>query len=185
MSTTAEEQREMARVRSLRYYYSHKKEVQARNDAWWRAHPEKLKEKVRRRSLRRREKLKAYRKIYRSKNREKLNAASRKWLRTEAGKLAIARHNHVRRCRKLGLQSNNLGIAEWMRQVRQNPFMRCHWCGTKVSGRRIHFDHVIALSNGGSHAIGNLCAACPDCNRSKSSRALSNWLVNNQAFLPL
>lgn len=76
-------------------------------------------------------------------------------------------------------------IAEWMREIRRQRVVRCHWCGTKIPGRRVHFDHVVALANGGPHSIGNLCASCPECNLSKQARALQDWISRGQTFLNL
>ncbi|WP_306317623.1 MULTISPECIES: HNH endonuclease [unclassified Streptomyces] len=41
-------------------------------------------------------------------------------------------------------------------------------------------DHVIPLSKGGRHAIGNLMPACMPCNMSKSASFLSVWRAKRQ-----
>lgn len=74
-------------------------------------------------------------------------------------------------------------IKRWIIEVRTKPFVRCHWCGTKVSGSDIHFDHIVPLARGGTHTIGNLCASCAECNQTKHARLLSDWVVNGQMFL--
>ncbi len=89
----------------------------------------------------------------------------------------------TRRARQKGVQIDLRLIRQWMAEVRTKPFVRCHWCGTKIRGQRIHFDHIIALANQGTHTIGNLCCACDDCNLKKSARAISDWIVNGQRFL--
>lgn len=94
-------------------------------------------------------------------------------------------HHALRRARKKATQVDTTGIEAWIKAMRKLPFVRCHWCGTKVHGRQIHFDHVVALSRGGEHTISNLCAACKECNLSKGARAIGNWLCNGQTFLPL
>lgn len=38
-----------------------------------------------------------------------------------------------------------------------------------------HFDHVIPLSRGGRHGIGNLLPACAPCNLAKGARFLAEW----------
>jgi 5-methylcytosine-specific restriction endonuclease McrA len=38
-----------------------------------------------------------------------------------------------------------------------------------------HIDHIVPLSRGGRHAIGNLMPACAFCNLSKHARVLSEW----------
>jgi len=46
---------------------------------------------------------------------------------------------------------------------------RCVYCGTSLGLERATLDHVFPLSRGGSHAPGNLVAACPACNQMKGS----------------
>lgn len=38
-----------------------------------------------------------------------------------------------------------------------------------------HLDHVVPLSRGGQHTIGNIVAACPSCNCSKKDLLLVEW----------
>ena len=38
-----------------------------------------------------------------------------------------------------------------------------------------HLDHVLALSRGGRHAIGNLLPACAPCNLTKAAKLLAEW----------
>lgn len=48
----------------------------------------------------------------------------------------------------------------------------CAYCR---SAPHEHFDHVVPLSRGGRHAIGNLLPACAACNLAKGARLLSEW----------
>lgn len=92
----------------------------------------------------------------------------------------------ARRAKKRAATIGNTStILEWIKEIRSKPFTRCHWCGTKVSGSNIHFDHVVALAKGGSHSIDNLCVSCQPCNSKKYTKPLSEWSVNSQTFLPL
>ena len=47
----------------------------------------------------------------------------------------------------------------------------CQYCGTKAKGLTI--DHVIPRYRGGQHSWSNLVTACPECNRKKGGRTLS------------
>lgn len=49
---------------------------------------------------------------------------------------------------------------------------RCVYCSRR---RPLTMDHVIPLSRGGRHSIGNLLPACASCNASKSNRFLVEW----------
>lgn len=113
-----------------------------------------------------------------------MRAANRKW--AKANKQKIRAKDLKRRAiqAKVTLGNTKL-IAQWMREVRNQVFVRCHWCGTKVKGRKVHFDHVVAMSKGGAHSISNLCISCPECNLSKQDRALTEWIARGQTFLSL
>lgn len=59
------------------------------------------------------------------------------------------------------------------RQVKRVTFRdcgrRCVYCGTALGLENATLDHVIPLSRGGSHHLGNLVAACQPCNQRKGS----------------
>ena len=189
-----------------------KDHINSRNKAYWAARPEKLRAKELRHRERRKPAMKEYRKLYRLRNldevrrknrewqqRRKLHRRdymkkyydsspstfrerSRAWYRANPGKHSV--HIVKRRRKQAECPIHEISVInEWMKEVRSKDYARCHWCGTKVNGSEIHFDHVVPLAKGGAHSIGNLCASCADCNRTKHARALSDWIVNGQTFL--
>lgn len=48
----------------------------------------------------------------------------------------------------------------------------CAYCG---SSENMTIDHVVPLSRGGTHSIGNLLPACGFCNFSKGAKLLTEW----------
>ena len=58
--------------------------------------------------------------------------------------------------------------------VREKVFKRdnykCVYCGASGNGIRLEIDHVIPISNGGSHCMRNLVTSCRACNRRKGAR---------------
>ena len=50
----------------------------------------------------------------------------------------------------------------------------CVYCG---SNENITQDHVIPISRGGHHSIGNLVPACLSCNSRKQKRFITEWLL--------
>lgn len=48
----------------------------------------------------------------------------------------------------------------------------CFYC---QSQEKIVIDHVIPLSRGGSHSVGNLVSACQKCNLSKYNKFITEW----------
>ena len=47
----------------------------------------------------------------------------------------------------------------------------CAYCGAPSE----HIDHIIPLSRGGRHSIGNLTGACKSCNLSKGAKFITEW----------
>lgn len=79
----------------------------------------------------------------------------------------------IRRKRKGELRAARLEFAErdWARLLQQYRWS-CAYCGRKGE---LHRDHVLPLSRGGRHSVGNILPACPACNMSKKARLLSDW----------
>ena len=48
----------------------------------------------------------------------------------------------------------------------------CFYCGSKT---RIQADHVMPISRGGKHSIGNLVSSCQPCNLSKKDKTIMEW----------
>lgn len=57
----------------------------------------------------------------------------------------------------------------------------CTYCG---SSERITVDHVIPLSRGGLHSIGNLTPACLSCNASKGAQTVMEWRLRRMRNAP-
>lgn len=169
------------------WYLRNREKVLERAALRYRANPKEKIAKSKQYRQQNREKERAWAARFRAKNRDAINKKNKERYRKDKEKILIRLHEsyHKRRAAKLNSLGNPASIAYWMKEIRTKPFVRCHWCGTKVSGRKIHFDHIIPLSRNGTHTIGNLCAACADCNLSKNARLIPNWIVNGQRFLNL
>ncbi len=78
-----------------------------------------------------------------------------------------------RRARKLN-NPGSVGVTlrDWRRMVLAYRNC-CAYCDVWVE--HPHMDHVIPLSRGGRHAIGNVVPACSSCNFSKNARLLADW----------
>jgi 5-methylcytosine-specific restriction endonuclease McrA len=55
----------------------------------------------------------------------------------------------------------------------------CAYCG--ASGD-MEIEHVIAISKGGTHAMGNIVPACHDCNSSKRAKEPETWYRQQPFF---
>lgn len=54
----------------------------------------------------------------------------------------------------------------------------CAQCGSELEGRDWTIDHIIPVSKGGDHSIGNLQSMCRSCNGSKQDKdpIRNNWI---------
>jgi len=52
----------------------------------------------------------------------------------------------------------------------------CFYCQSKTA--KMTVDHVMPIAKGGTHSIGNIVAACVDCNLSKNSKTVMEWRMH-------
>lgn len=58
----------------------------------------------------------------------------------------------------------------------------CAYCGAQGD---MEIEHVVAISRGGAHDIGNIVPACHDCNTSKRRREMERWYREQPFFSEL
>ena len=99
-------------------------------------------------------------------NKDKRAAAGRRSYRKniEKERIRYTINNHKRRVATAGFVS-----AADLRRLREQP---CVGCGTTDN---LTVDHIIPLSRGGRHTIGNLQSLCGSCNSSKHARFMVEW----------
>lgn len=78
------------------------------------------------------------------------------------------------KARRRGWEGDGPGVSvtDWVRTLNRFDH-RCAYCGELPE--LLHMDHVVPLSRGGQHAIGNVLPACPGCNLSKNAKFLAEW----------
>lgn len=95
-------------------------------------------------------------------------------LHPERRRAVAANYRDRRRAR----ESEGAGIApaDWARTVRR--FLHsCAYCGACGP---LHMDHVVPLSRGGTHSIGNVLPACVGCNLGKHAMFLAEWKLRKK-----
>lgn len=99
-------------------------------------------------------------------------AKAKEW--REANRVYYQVRERNRKAMKLN-NPGSVGVSQrdWVRLCRRFANC-CVYCGIKPD-KSIEMDHVIPLTKGGRHAIGNVLPACHDCNLSKNARYLSDW----------
>jgi 5-methylcytosine-specific restriction endonuclease McrA len=102
-------------------------------------------------------------------------AAAVAWARANPTmRAAITNQNKARRRQWVQTNPGSVGVSsrDWVKVVRHYRH-HCAYCGGNKGG--IHMDHVIPISRGGRHAIGNVLPACQTCNLSKGAKLLAEW----------
>ncbi len=149
-------------------WYLANKEDQLSKGKAWRLQNKELKSATDKRwqSLNK-DKVNANSKAWRSRNPEKVAEVSKNYrtANPEAGRLKASR----RRAKK---------VANGVFLVKQSEAQKllakpCFYCG----GTSEHLDHVIPITKGGRHSVGNLVQSCQACNLSKNAKTIMEWRV--------
>ena len=150
-----EQRREYARLYHKKHYAEHRERLLAQTKEYAQHHPE-----IRRKIF----------ENYRAKHPEKYKA------HTAAShakrKAAMRGATHV------DPKANGL-ILRWRLQKR----FICYYCGTNLPTNMMHVDHIVPVTKGGKHEVGNLCRSCPACNIRKRNHPVGSVVVNGQRFL--
>ncbi len=141
-----------------------KRRVQA---AQWRAeNPEAAKAVAAKYRAANREKIREYGARYYSENRALKQEQFRRWAAANPERaLSITQG---RRARKRAAKTYYISPRD-LRRLRSRP---CIACG---STDKLSIDHLIPLSRGGSHGIGNVATLCQPCNSSKRELTWFEW----------
>ena len=108
------------------------------------------------------------------KNKDKKLAASaaHRVSHPEIAREASRKRRAIKRGATIG---SSVAITLWERKWRNSPVVVCYWCQRRVKPKNCHADHIIALSIGGPHDLGNLAISCSGCNSRKGARSISSW----------
>jgi 5-methylcytosine-specific restriction endonuclease McrA len=88
--------------------------------------------------------------------------------------LHLLYHRQKSKRRKAQMR-NSVAIQLKGRQVRERFRQfdnRCAYCGCTGD---LHIEHVVPISKGGPHAMGNIIPACKTCNFSKAAHEAESW----------
>ena len=157
---------EQDRARSAAYAVNHREQARARSTAYYAAHKEQGRMSRAAYRVTHKEQTQARAAAYR--------AAHQKELRAYFAAYHVAHiekaHSHraARRARKAAAPLNDLTAAQW-REIQVAYHYRCAYCGKK--SKQLTQDHILALSNNGSHTVHNIVPACQSCNSKKGKKA--------------
>jgi 5-methylcytosine-specific restriction endonuclease McrA len=98
-------------------------------------------------------------------------------------RLAVHRQEHPEMHRLYGQSKRSrdngvpdgLSIGEWQAMIG-----RVHGCAYCGSHEAVTLDHVVPLSRGGDHEIGNVVPCCRRCNASKFNLTFVEWMASTR-----
>lgn len=97
----------------------------------------------------------------------------RKW--RSVNPATVAGYKSIRRARE---RRGVIAEADW-KSLLNRAAGRCTYCGER---RPLTMEHVVPLSRGGSHSIGNVTPVCSGCNSSKGGKLLIEWRGRRRAL---
>lgn len=136
------------------YRQANRKKESARTKAWYKSNPEKAA---------------AGRESWYKANRAKAIANARNW--RLANPKATQKHNRNNQHKRRALKQNNGVFKVTSKDIKRMLARPCAYCADGST----HIDHIIPLSRGGGHSIGNLTGACASCNLSKGAKFITEW----------
>lgn len=122
-------------------------------------------------------------KAWREKNKDYDNATSAQWRKDNPERykeqMRNWRKNNKQRKRELEhrrrTRKQNNGVCSITPKDMRYLEGPCAYCG---STENITMDHVVPISRGGTHGIGNLVPCCSNCNSHKLDRTVMEWRMN-------
>jgi len=157
--------------------------------AWYERNRDRLSEEAKRKYAENSDEIKATALAWYHANKERAAETHRAWRlanlehkreRSRANAIAWSRANPQRkkangykgRAARRNAEVRVVTERDW-RRLCGRYHGRCAYCG---AAEELTQDHVIPISRGGRHAIGNLLPACRSCNSSKRTRLLVEWV---------
>jgi 5-methylcytosine-specific restriction endonuclease McrA len=140
------------------YYLNNKKKIDERNKNY---------NKINKRKRQKRER------IYYLENKESISEKSKIYIKNNP-----ERNRNASAKRRVRQMQNGVYLIT-SKELKNLYSANCFYCGFN---KNIEIDHIVPISRGGSHSIGNLISACMTCNRSKNNKYLVEWkaLKNDQ-----
>lgn len=128
----------------------------------------------------------AWMREYRKKHPEKFKLLNKKQRLREKNR-ASRRASHIKRRAILrgATAARSELVRDFITDIKSRDWVRCYYCRAKTPTNKIHFDHIVPVSKGGSHSISNISASCDKCNLRKKDKPASEMHWLNQGVLCL
>lgn len=173
----AKQHPESRRLSTQKYRLSHKEKINAYDKEYRRTH--KLSEYLRKRRwlLNNRGKAIATKKLWKSRNKEKVREELRRYHQEHPHYHQAAGHNYRARRRKAGALSKKDVQRVYEDNIKKYGTLTCYLCEEEVSFGEDSIDHKMPLFRGGSNLYENLAIAHKKCNSVKGAKTpMEYWI---------
>lgn len=169
------------RATSRSYYLRNREEVIARTRERQKANPDRYRAYARERYRANPEREAALKAARRARNPHVYRSWDAEYARRNPHLMRIKTQRRKARKRQNGTY---LITARDLRRALIRHQHRCAYCRAPL-GAKFDWDHVVPISRGGAHSVGNLVPACIRCNRSKHNLTVTEWRVRDARRLIL
>lgn len=161
-------------------YQRNKDRVKANAKRWKQENPERVKE-IRQKYLAEHAKEnREYQRRWAAEYRKNNPLNHRRWVASPEKLKQWRKANPEKyRNQKLRRRSREKGTGQFLvtsKDIKRLLTQPCIYCGQPSQ----HIDHIIPVSRGGEHRVGNLAPACARCNLTKSDRYVMEWKFVNK-----
>jgi hypothetical protein len=176
------------------YQRTNREKIKAYQATWYRANRERIAARAKAYQKANRKKIRSYERTYEKENHERIKARKAAYQQANPGRIAYkkawSKANPEKRAayQKTWRKANRevlqvqqrrrrkrlvgkIAGEDWRRLVARHNGL-CAYCQERPA---TEIDHVIPVSRGGRHTIGNVLPACRSCNLSKRARLLIEW----------
>lgn len=128
--------------------------VKKEQERWWKENPEEYKKKL---------------------NNEKYTFHEKRMYCDPVYRENYLLYHRQKSKRRKALLRGSIGHQLTGSQVRKRFEQFGHTCAYCGKGGDLHIEHVVPVSKGGTHVLGNIVPACPGCNFNKAAREVESW----------
>lgn len=160
-------QQEFQKIGLQKYYQNRKRELE-RKKIHYQENREIIAEKKRLRRLKNIDRYIAQERASYERNKEQKRAYNREYIKNNLEKARV--RNQRRRALLLNSKAFRVTVKE-LKKITNSP---CCFCEANAPS---DIDHIIPLSRGGNHTIGNLQPLCDNCNSTKYNKTIMEWRV--------
>ena len=163
------------------YYNENKEYLNEKHKQYNIEHKEKREEYMKQYREEHKEELKEKSKQYREEHKEEKKEYDKQYLQTEQGKLVNRRKEHNKRA-KLNKSEGTYTNEQWIEMMQYFDY-KCAYSGEElIEGENYSIDHILAMDNGGSNYIWNLCPMVRNYNNSKKDNLILEWYEQQEYY---